>query len=129
MRVYKANELHVSAPDQIGLLAKVSVRCRDAGIDILGVTAYRRDNLAWFVLHTTNPVKAAEVLADMNVIWQEVLVLECEPGIGVLAKIAEKISAAGTNILYCYGSVGNGDMTRLFIDTTHNDRALEALSR
>jgi len=129
MNVVKGHELHVSAPDQVGLLSNIAGRCRDAGVDILGICAYRRDSTAWIVLHTSNPFKAAEMMTDLRVIWQEVIVIECPGRIGMLHEIAGKLSAAGINILYCYGTVGEGQNTKLVMDTTHNDRAIETLTR
>lgn len=129
MKIIKGHELHLSAPDQVGLLATVAGRCRDAGINILGICAYRREGTAWFVLHTDNPTRAAEILSDMHVIWQEVLVIDCPSGVGTLAGIAEKLAAAGINILYCYGTVSEGPLAKIVMDTSHNDRALEILTR
>lgn len=116
------------APDQVGLLAAVAGRCREAGINILGISAYRRDNNAWFVLHTDDPFRAAELLGEMHVIWQEVLIIDCPAGVGTLAAIAEKLASAGINILYCYGTVSDAPIAKIVMDTSHNDRALEVLT-
>ncbi len=129
MNVIKGHELHVSAPDRVGLLADVSGRCRDAGVDILGISAYRREGTAFIVLHTNNPFKASDVMTDLRVVWQEVLVIDCPAQLGVLHEISAKLSSAGINILYCYGTVGNGQAAKLVMDTTHNDRAIETLTR
>ncbi len=129
MKVIKGHELHLCAPDEVGLLATVAGRCRDAGIDILGISAYRRDNNAWFVLHTNDPYKAAEALADLRVIWQEVLIVDCPTEMGMLAGIAEKLASAGINILYCYGTACDSPVAKLVMDTSHNDRALEVLTK
>jgi len=128
MKVIKGHELHLCAPDQVGLLATVAGRCRDAGINILGISAYRRDNNAWFVLHTDDPFRAAEVLGDMHVIWQEVLIIDCPAAVGTLAGIAEKLASAGINILYCYGTVSDAPVAKIVMDTSHNERALAILT-
>jgi len=109
----------------------VGGRCRplkDAGIDILGICAYQRDNNAHLVLHTSDPANTARICADMSVIWQEVIEVQCEAGIGVLADIAKKLAEVGINIIYCYATVADAPMARLVMDTTHNDRALETLN-
>ncbi len=126
--IKKSHDLLVCAPDRVGLLADVAGRCKDAGIDILGICAYQRDNNAHLVLHTSDPANTARICADMSVIWQEVIEVQCEAGIGVLADIAKKLAEVGINIIYCYATVADAPMARLVMDTTHNDRALETLN-
>jgi len=129
MNVTKGNDLHISAPDRVGLLADVAGRLKSQGINILGISAYHRDKVAWLIMHTSDPVKTADILRDFTVKWQEVLVIECPTGVGSLAQIAGKLSAAGINILYSYGSVGDDAMARLIVDTANNDKALELLKQ
>jgi hypothetical protein len=129
MHAIKGHELHISAPDRPGHLAEVSGRCRDAGVDILGISAYHRDGTAVMVLHTNNPFKAADVMTGLHVTWQEVIVIDCPAHLGVLHEISATLAAAGINILYCYGSVGQGESAKLIMDTSNNDRAIETLMR
>jgi hypothetical protein len=125
--IVKSHDLRVSAPDRVGLLAEVAGRCKEAGINILGICAYQRDNNAHLVLHTSDAIRTAQICADMSVIWQEVIEIECEAGIGVLAEIAGKLAQVGINIIYCYATAGDAPRARLVMDTTHNDRAMETL--
>jgi len=127
MNVCKSHDLIVSAPDRVGLLGEIAGRCKDVGVNILGVCAYRRGDTAHVVLHTSDPAQTAKLLADMSVVWQEVLVVSCETHVGILADIGRKLAEVGINILFCYGTAMDTPTAALIMDTTHNDRALEAL--
>ena len=126
-KLYK--EIHVSTSNDIGVLANVCTTLSNARINIEAMCAYGEGNKGYFMILTFDQDKSQKVLekAGYNVKTQEVVVVTLDNKIGAADLMTNKISKAGINVNYCYGSAGDGKNTFFIMSTEDNKKALNAL--
>jgi hypothetical protein len=129
VKAIKAKQLSFSLPSKIGLLAEVSALITAAKINIEAICAYEMSEQGFFMLMTDNPTKAKKILSHMGaeVSTDEVIAAVLPNKIGQLQKVAQKISDAGIDILYIYGSPVKGKMT-LILKTSNDKKTLKVLN-
>jgi hypothetical protein len=129
-KAMKMKQLSFSLPDRIGLLSEVSAFITTAGINIEAICAYGINDEGYFMLITDNNTKAKRVLSKLGaeVKAEDVVAVEVPNKMGQLQQVAQKISDAGIDISYIYGSPVKSKMT-LIVKTADDKRALKVLAR
>ncbi|MCX5820360.1 MAG: hypothetical protein NT047_10695 [Deltaproteobacteria bacterium] len=130
VKAIKAKQLSFSLPSKIGLLSEVSSFITAAKINIEGICAYEMSEQGFFMLMTDNHTKAKKILSHMGaeVSVDDIITVEMPNKVGELQKVAKKISDAGIDINYIYGSPMKGKMT-LILKTANDKKALNILNK
>jgi hypothetical protein len=125
----KLKQLSFVLPDKIGLLSEVAAFITAAKINIEAICAYGMGNDGYFMIITDNNAKAKKVLSHMGaeVNSEDVIAVEVPNKVGQLQQAARKISDAGVDISYVYGSPVKQKMTLIF-KTSNDKKALKALA-
>ena len=129
IKATKVKQLSFSLPSRIGLLSEVSSFITAAKINIEGICAYEMGEQGFFMLITDNNTKAKKILSAMGaeVTSEEIITVEMPNRLGELQKVAKKISDAGIDITYIYGSPAKGKMT-IVLKTANDKKALKVLN-
>ena len=128
-KAMKLKQLSFTLPDRIGLLSEVAAFITAAKINIEAICAYGMGEEGRFMIITDNNAKAKKVLSQMGaeVNSEDVIAVEVPNKIGQLQQTARKISDAGIDIAYVYGSPVKNKMTLIF-KTANDKKALKALA-
>lgn len=129
-RVEVAQELFVTAPSRIGLLAQVTEAIYEAGVDIHAIGAYDKDGRGEFMLITSDNDKAAVALGQiigMRVERKDVVVSDLAARPGALAEAAKKLAHADINVDWIYGTASDGQHAMVVFKVSDPFAAVEAL--
>ena len=128
-KAMKLKQLSFILPDRIGLLSEVAAFITAAKINIEAICVYGMGEEGHFMIITDNNTKAKKVLSQMGaeVRIEDVIAVEVPNKVGQLQQAARKISDAGVDITYVYGSPVKQKMTLIF-KTADDKKALEALA-
>jgi hypothetical protein len=126
----KINQLNFSLPNRIGLLSELASFLTAAKINIEAIGAYGVGEEGRFMIVTDNNGKAKKLISHMGaeVKTEDVIAVEVPNRVGQLQQVAKKISDAGLDISYVYGSPVKGKMT-LILKTADDKKALTALNK
>jgi hypothetical protein len=126
----KVKLLTFSLPNKIGLLSELTSFLTAAGINIEGIQAYGVGEEGRFVLLTDNNAKAGKLISYMGaeVKTEGGIAVELQNKAGQLQRMAKKISDAGLDISYVYGSPVRGKMT-VILKTADDKKALRILNK
>jgi hypothetical protein len=129
IKAAKIKQLSFSLPSRIGLLYEVSSLITSAKINIEGICAYAMGDQGYFMFITDNQPKAKRIIAHMgaDVKSEDVIMVMMPNKVGELQKAAKKISDAGIDISYIYGSPNKGKMA-LVMKTANDKKALKVLN-
>jgi hypothetical protein len=129
-KTMKMKQLSFSLPNRIGLLSELSSFLTAAKINIEAICAYGMGDEGYFMIVTDNNAKAKKVISQMGaeVKVEEVIAVEMPNKVGQLRQAAKRISDAGVDIDYVYGSPVQGKMTVIF-KTADEKKALKALTQ
>jgi hypothetical protein len=129
IKTIKLKQLSFTLPDRIGLLAEITAFLTAAKINIEAICAYGMGEKGHYMIITDNPNKAKKVLSQMGaeVKSEDVIAVEVPNKVGQLQQAARKISDAGIDIAYVYGSPVKQKMTLIF-KTADDKKALKALA-
>jgi hypothetical protein len=118
----RAKQISFAMPNRIGLLAEVTIFIAAAKINIEAICAYEMEDEGCFMLITDNTAKTKKILLNMGaeVETEDIVMVEMPNKPGQIHKVAKKISDAGIDIHYVYGSPSRGRMTVIF--KTEDDR-------
>lgn len=130
VKARRIKQLTFSLPNRIGLLSELTSFLTAAAINIEAIGAYGLADEGRFMLVTDNNPKAKKVIAHMGaeVRLEEVIAVEVPNKVGQLQQVAKKISDAGLDIVYVYGSPVQRRMT-LILKTENDRKALAVLNR
>ncbi len=125
----KLKQLSFTLPDKIGLLAEVTAFITAAKINIEAICAYGMGDEGYFMIITDNNTKAKKVISNMGaeVKTENVIAVEVPNKAGQLQQVAKKISDAGIDIVYVYGSPVKKKMTLIF-KTDNDKKAIKVLA-
>jgi hypothetical protein len=125
----KVKQLSFSLPSKVGLLSELAAFITAGKINIEGICAYEMGEQGYFMLITDNNAKAKKILSAMGaeIKSEEIITVEVPNKLGELQKVAKKISVAGIDIFYIYGSPVKGKMT-LVLKTANDKKALKVLN-
>jgi len=128
-KAMKLKQLSFTLPDRTGLLSEVAAFITAAKINIEAICAYGMGDEGRFMIITDNNAKAKKVLSQMGaeVKSEDVIAVEVPNKTGQLQQTARKISDAGIDIAYVYGSPVKNKMTLIF-KTADDKKALKALA-
>ena len=128
-KAMKLKQLSFTLPDRIGLLSEVTAFITAAKINIEAICAYGMGEEGYFMIITDNNAKAEKVISHMGaeVKTEDVIAVEVPNKVGQLQQAARKISDAGVDISYVYGSPVEQKMTLIF-KTSDDKKALKALA-
>ncbi len=129
-KTLKSKQLTFSLPNKIGLLSDVAEAVAAAKVNIESICAYER-GYGFFMMVVDDPAKAKKVLTRMGakVHVEDVILLQLPNRVGQLEKVSKKISDAGINIIFLYGSPGKGKTGTLVIQTANNRKAMKLLEK
>jgi hypothetical protein len=129
-KAMKMKQLSFSLPNKIGLLSELTSFITAAKINIQAICAYGMGEEGYFMIITDDNAKAKKVISHMGaeVKTEEVVAVEVPNKMGQLQQVAKKISDAGIDISYVYGSPVKSRMT-VILKTADDKKALKALSK
>jgi hypothetical protein len=112
------------------LLSELSSFLTAARINIEAICAYGMGDEGYFMIVTDNNAKARKVISQMGaeVCVEEGIAVEMPNKMGQLREAAKRISDAGVDIHYIYGSPVKGKMT-VIVKTADDKKAFKALNR
>jgi hypothetical protein len=130
VKAMKAKQISFSLPSKIGLLSEVSALITAAKINIEAICAYEMNDQGFFMLMTDNPTKAKKIVSHMGaeVIVDDVIAVAMPNKVGELQRVAKKISDAGVDISYIYGSPVKGKMT-IILKSENDKKVLKVLNK
>ena len=129
-KAMKLKQLSFTLPDKIGLLAEVTAFITSAKINIEAICAYGMGDEGYFMIITDNNTKAKKVISQMGaeVKVEDVIAVEVPNKVGQLQQVAKKISDAGVDISYIYGSPVKQRMT-IICKTADDKKAFKSLAK
>ena len=129
-KVMKLKQLSFTLPDKIGLLSEVAAFITAAKINIEAICAYGMGEEGFFMMITDKNTKAEKVISQMGaeVKSEDVIAVELPNKVGQLQQTAKKISDAGVDISYVYGSPVKPKMTLIF-KTADDKKVIKALAK
>jgi len=127
----RLKQLSFSMANKAGLLSEVATAISNAKVNINSICAYESENIAYFKLTMDSPAKAKKALAKLK-IWateDDLVAVEMPNKVGQLQKVAKKISDAGLNISYVYGTTGTGRSSICMLKTSDNRTAIREINK
>ncbi|MBE0417652.1 MAG: ACT domain-containing protein [Coriobacteriia bacterium] len=124
-------EIFVTAPNKVGLLAQVTKAISDAGVDISAIGAYEKDGRGEFMVVTSDNEKATAALANiinMSVERKDVVMLDLPAEPGSLAKAAAKLARADIDVHWIYGTAGDASRVSLVLRVDDPVGAVDVLN-
>ena len=122
-------QVHATMPARMGLLGEVSGALSGVGVNVSGISAYERDGIATFLLVTEDIARASAALGGLGaqVSERSALAIKMPDQPGALQQAAARISAAGINIFYVYGTSDTACDRATVVFKTADDEAAAAL--
>ncbi len=109
-------ELFVTAPNRVGLLAQVTDAISEAGVDIYAIAGYEKDGRGEFMIVTSDNERATTALANiinMSVVRKDVVMIDLPAEPGSLAREAVKLARENMDIHWIYGTASDGERVTL----------------
>ncbi len=132
MKTKRTKQLSVSLENRPGRLAHVCRCLADRKVNIIALSVLETSEQGIVRLIVDKPDEAAKMLkgCPMTVTKKDVLLVELPNKVGVMATVAEKLSAKGINITFVYGSTGKGrSNTYIVIGASNLAATQKALAR
>jgi len=123
-------EIAVRVVNKIGVLADISNKLAEHGVNIEAVAGYAKDNSAEaeIILVTTDNLRTVELLkknAYNSVGERDALMVELENTPGALKKITEKLAKENIDIKYIYGTACSMNCpAKIVLSTSDDQKAL-----
>lgn len=117
-------------PNRAGLLSEAATAVAGAKVNIYAICAYEQEENAYFVLTTDSIAKSRKALVKLKIKTKEdeVVIVEMPNKAGELLKVAEKITDAGININYMYGTTGTGRVSVCVFKTSDDRKAIRVIN-
>jgi hypothetical protein len=122
--------LHVTTPNEPGILGRVLSTLANAGIDLKGLHAYSDTDKGIFILLTSDNKKAEKAMKTLGyqVRSEEVVTVLIHDRVGAGAEIGALLGNAVIDVDYCLSTSPGLGKVLFVIKTTNNKIALETLS-
>ncbi len=129
-RAQLAKELHFVAPDETGLLGRVTVAMALEGVYIIHLSCYSFEGKAYFQAVTKDNAKAKKAISYFipTIEERDVLIVEFENKVGTLAPVAKLLPNNRIHINYCYGTSGDGFKIVGVFSTSANEKACNLIN-
>ena len=126
----KAKQISFTIPNKKGLLSEITTAVAGTKANINAICAYEQDRRAYFLLITDSNAMAKKLLNKLKIktTEEDIVVVEMPNKVGELQKVSEKISHAGININYMYGTTGTGRSSVCVFNTSDNGKAIRAIN-
>ncbi len=124
-------ELFVTAPNRVGLLAQVTEAISEAGVDIYAIAGYEKDGRGEFMIVTSDNERATVSLANiinMSVVRKDVVMLDLPAEPGSLAKASAKLAHENIDIRWIYGTAGDATRVSLVLRVADPVEAVKILN-
>ncbi len=129
-RVFKAQQLSISADDKPGTLARVTGPIAEARVNLNAICAWREGEgkATFFVLTSDNAAaKSSLEKAGYTVDEKEVLVIETSNEAGTLFRASQQLATAGVDLDYCYATAGKNGETWIVLGTPTIEKAMNVI--
>jgi len=122
-------ELHVSTPDEPGILGRVLGTLANAGVNLRAISVFSHETEGHFRLLTSDNKKAETALRALGykVKVNKIVVVEISDRIGAGAEIGALLGNAVIDVEYCYGSTSGKGPALLVFKTNNDKKAYETL--
>lgn len=129
-KAHKDIELDFQTTNEVGILAKITGALSQAGVNLKATCAYGEGNTGYFMIVTSDPDKAQQIIKSLGYQPQakEVLTVQIHNRPGALAEVAAKMQKNGLNINYMYASATEGGPALIVFHLDELDKAIQALS-
>lgn len=124
-------QLQIITPNKVGMLAEVTNTIADTGANINTICAYGMDKKAFFLVITSDNVKAAKALKakKLKVKEESVVLVDLDNRVGAAGDMGNKLRDAKVDINYMYGTTCScGGPAMLVFKSNKNAKAVEALA-
>jgi hypothetical protein len=127
--VDEETELHVTTPNEPGILGRVLGTLAQAGVNLKSLCAYAEEKKGYFRLITSDNRKAEKALRTLGykVKMNKVITVEIGDRIGSGAEIGALLGNAVIDIEYCYGTSAGLGRALLVFKTNNHKKALATL--
>lgn len=127
----KVKQLSITMKSRVGLLTDISSALSTAKVNISSLCAWEMDKKAYFMIISDSPAKAKKVLSKMKatVSEEEAIAVEMPNKVGALAHVSQKMSDAGINIYYTYGTTGAGRTSVCIFKTDDDRKAIRLINK
>lgn len=127
----RVKEISFTKPNKVGLLSEITTAISGAKVNITAICAYAMENAAYFMLITDSNAKAKKALAPLGVGIAEKDVVEVEMANrpGELQKVAKRITDAGIDIEYMYGTARGGKTAACIFKTSDDQKAIKVINK
>jgi len=125
-------EIAVTAANKVGMLADISRKLSDSGINIEAAAGYALGNEAKIMLVTADNARAVDVLKKAgyaSIGENEVVIADLENKAGALKQVTANLAAAGVDIKQVYGSTCSSGAcaSKIVFSTNNNQKALTVI--
>ena len=123
------SELHVTTPNEPGILGRVLGTLANAGVNLKALNAYSEGKKGIFLLVTSDNNRAQKCLQALGyeVHSNSVVTVLIEDRIGAGAEIGALLGNAVIDVIHCYGSSAGVGKAFLIFKTSDNKKAFETL--
>ncbi|MFC1517818.1 hypothetical protein ACFL5G_04585 [Candidatus Margulisiibacteriota bacterium] len=119
--------LTVKTKNEVGALAKITKALSKAKVNMKALVAYAHGDQGIFYMIVNNQMVAKQKLGELGEVSEsDVVVIEIADRVGTLNDVAEKVSAAGVDIDYCYVTA-DGKQALVVLATKDNAKAVEVI--
>ncbi len=120
----RVKEIYFTAPNKVGVLAKVTQTLKAARVNIIHAVAWTEGAKGHFDMVTNNNAKAKKALAKIGIRAGDcdAVVLTLRNKVGSLDRAAKRLAKAKVNIS-CISATGAGPRTSVVLHTTNNAKA------
>lgn len=127
--VWQDTELHVTTPNEPGIMGRVLGTLANAGVNLIALSAYSEKMKGTFLLVTSDNKKAEKSLKAIGykVKTNKVVMVKIDDRIGAGAEIGALLGNAAIDIEYCYGTSAGTGKALLVLKTNNNKKAAETL--
>jgi hypothetical protein len=121
--------IKVTVANDIGKLATITEKIKDAGINICAVVGWAEGDQGHIVITTSDAEKACAAASPVvdKCEFVEGVCVETKNEPGALNAIAQKLADAGINIQCVYAAPGHADSATVVLCTTDDAKAAEIL--
>ncbi len=127
----KVKQHSFSIPNKAGLLSEITAAIAGAKVNINAICVYEQEEQAHFILIVDSNSKASKTLAKLKIKAKEedMVAVEMPNKVGELQKVSKKITDAGININYMYGTTGTGRVSTCVFKTSDNRRTISVINK
>ena len=129
-RAFPGKELCFETKDETGTLGFITLILKDVGINIIHLSAYSHDGVAYFQTVVSDTDKARDVLSEhiRNVEVGDVLLVEFENALGTLSAVAKLLGSNDIGMSECYGTSSDGFKIVGVFRTEDNEKAAKLIN-